>query len=250
MDENQDDQNIQSAGAPGAGQSLADFYGIESDTTAPAALAPVAEAPEAEGMELEEPGEESPAEAGGSKFARLAAQLEAAGIDSDDAIERMIEQESLKAGMEAELSALGEELQGRIDSGEITPELAQMLYEAKAQNLELAAQAQAQAAQMDRQKAQDSLQTLAKLSPELGQFAQQAGLAPAQAQALAQVLEPILGKTKQAAVSQYVAEKGAAGGGAATAPIPQGASSSPVPTDIDVSSMSYTDLFKLTGALN
>lgn len=233
---------------PAPGQSLAELYGIADEAEPTAALEPAA--PEAIAAEV--PAEiagDAPTSAEGGKFARMVAQLEAAGLDSDDAIETLMAQQAGQQQIEAELGALWEDLQGRIDAGETTPEIAQMLYDAKQQALEAQVQLQGQSAQMERQKALQSAEALSKIDPALGQFAQQAGFTPEQSQALAQALEPLLGKAKQSAVSQYVADKGAAGGGGATAPIPQGAATSPVPTDIDVDSMSFTDLFKMQGAI-
>lgn len=244
------------------GASYAEIYGINEDGTMGGTAPAVPEAvavPEVTAEVVATP-EESPevvagtpgAQAPGENpFARVIAQLQEAGFDSADAVEAAMDQQVAQQSMEAELGALWEDLQAKIDAGEMTPEIAQMLYEAKEQNLQLSAQAQAQAAQMERQQAAQSAQALAQIDPSLGQFAQEAGLTPEASQALAKVLEQVMGKTKTAAVSQYVAEKTRAGGGSVTAPIPQGAATTPVPTDmdIDVSNMSYEDMFRLEGSL-
>lgn len=248
--EDQDDQIIQGAETPGAGQSYADLYGIGDDGAIadPAAAVAVETPAPVEEPAAEDPGAVAPVASG--EFANLIAQLKAAGLGGDDAIEGLLAQQQTQQAMEAELGTLWEDLQARIDSGEVTPEIAQMLYEAKAQNLELSAQAQVQAAQAEKQQAAQSMQALAQIDPALGQLAQQAGFTPQQSQALAEALQPLLGKTKQAAVSQYVADKTSAGGGSATAPIPAGASATPVPgnVDVDVKSISFEDAFRLDGA--
>lgn len=233
-------------------ESLAKYYGIDdSDEAEEQSLEEANETPAMQALEEQTPGgeiagaeEAEAAPAADSPFARMIAQMQAAGFGSDDDIEAAMAKQQAGASMEQTLAALEADLRSQVEMGEITPEAAQQIYAAKAENLDLQAKLSAQEAQGVMAAQAEALKSIQSLDPALGQAAAQAGLTPQQIQALAPVLKQVLDKNGERVIAQYVAEKGAS---VTTTPIPQGGAPEPGDAPVDVQSMSFGDLFAMTG---
>lgn len=222
-------------------------YGLDPSGQPVAEQPEVEEAPEVETPEVEETGEEQApqgiedAQSMGD-FTPLLEQLRAQGITSMDDIHAMMAQSQAQSQMQGELATLEASLQAAVENGDMTPEAAQMVYDAKAEALEAKATIQAQQMQLQMAQEAQAQQELAKISPELAQAVGQIGLAPEQIKALAGALNGALNTTKQKAVAEYVAGK------KATSPAPiSERGSGPKEEDIDPDQFSFSQLFEMAG---
>lgn len=174
-------------------------------------------------------------------FSQLLDGLKAAGINSMDDIHAALAQSQVAAQMQGELATLEAQLHDAVANGDMTPEAAQMVFDAKQEALEAKATIQAQQMQLEMAKQAQAQQALAKIDPSLAKAVGQIGLAPEQITALADALNSAVNTNKQKAVAEYVAGKK----DAAPAPISE-RGSGPKEEDVDVDKFSFSDLFAMS----